>query len=139
VQVEQAKYCQELMMNAISVAMVAPSHLGLGVTCESWLSLFPVRPYSSACAQFAEVRDNSWCVPALHAALQHHLPPQDMPCMQLFGGVAADLMALVLTLSPLDKLQLMTSAFRKASTALASLKLSADDDRNSTHCELRWQ
>ena len=121
------------MINAVSVSMVAPGHLGLGVTCESWLSLFSVRSFSSACQLFLDIQENSWSQATLLVALQQHPPSQHLPCMQLFGGVAADLMALVLTLSPLDKLQLMTSAFRKASAALASLKLS--DNENSTHCE----
>ena len=139
---DQAKYCNELMLNAISVSMVNPHHLDLGVADEVWLSLFPPRSYSSARLLYEEVQGKCWSVSSLLSSLQQTSTSEELPCMELFGGVATDLASLVLALSPLDKLQLMTSAFRKATTALAVLKQRAALDKTAgtvqSKCGHRW-
>ncbi len=110
------------MINAISVSMVNPQQLDLGVASVSWLDLFPCRTYQCTQELYEEIQEGVWSLSTLLAHSQH-APSKDLPCMDLFGGVVRDLQSLVLALSPLEKLQLLTSAFRKASTALATLKL----------------
>lgn len=118
-QMEQGKYCKHLMTNAIGLSVLDPQHLELGVVNDSWLHLFPPRPFISASVLYKEVSESSSVLmcPALERESTHS------PYLEYFGGVASDLSSLPLTISPLDRVQLLTSAFRKAMTGLSNLKL----------------
>lgn len=115
---EQEKQCKQLMTNAIGLSLTNPQHLDLGIAEESWLTLFPPRSFHSVSCLYNEVAESSHSLvcPALESAV-------GLPFLEYFGGVASDLYSLPLAISPLDRVQLLTSAFRKAMTGLSNLKL----------------
>ncbi len=51
-----------------------------------------------------------------------------LPYLDYFSGVTSDLSSLPLAISPLDRLQLLISAFRKAMAGLSKLKLKPYQD-----------
>lgn len=118
-QEEQAKYCKYLMTNAIGLSIMDPRHLELGLVDESWLPLFPPRPFTTASLLYQEVIEGS----ALLTCRRFETESVNSPCLEYFGGVASDLSSLSLAISPLDRAQLLTSALRKTMAGVSNLKL----------------
>ena len=109
------------MANAVGISVVDPKHLDLGIVDDSWLILFPPRSFSSAVEVYQQVIEMFSLLP-----LPAHIPKTDLegyPYLEYFSGVISDLWSLPLAISPLDRLQLLTSAFRKAMTGLSRLKM----------------
>lgn len=100
----------------MSASVVNPEDLNLGITDESWLCLFPPRPFAEAQRLYQGFTDQQ-CLEEERETGDH-----DAQFWAHFGGVASDLTSVPLALSPLEKLQLLTSAFRKAMAALSELK-----------------
>lgn len=106
------------MTNAIGLSVVDPQHLDVGIVNESWLHLFPPRHFHSALFLYKEMTESSNLL-----SCGRNWDSSDLPYLEYFGGVATDLSLLPLAISPLDRVQLLTSAFRKAMTGLSNLKL----------------
>lgn len=106
------------MMNAIGLSVINPQDLDLGIVDKSWLHLFPPRSFSCAAKLYEEVAESS-------NLLSHafRFESTDLPYMEYFRGVMSDLFALPLAISPLDRLQLLISAFRKAMAGLSKVKI----------------
>ena len=107
------------MTNAIGLSVIDPRHLELGLVNESWLLLFPLRPFTSASLLYQEVVE----CPDLLTCHRVETESIHSPYLEYFGGVASDLSSLALAISPLDRAQLLTSALRKAMTGVSNLKL----------------
>lgn len=120
------KGCQQLMTNAIGLSVIDPQCLELGVVDESWLHLFPPRSFSSASLLYKQVAENS------NLFLKESTT--DLPYMKYFSGVSSDLFSLPLAISPLDKLQLLISAFRKAMAGLSQMKVHNLSSVGKCHC-----
>ena len=125
-QTEQMKSCQQLMINAIGLSVIDPKHLDLGLVDELWLQWFPPCSFDNASKLYKEIADSDYS-----QCFKNQLPC--LPCTQHFSGVIYDLFTLPLAISPLDRLQLLISAFRKAMLGVSRLKLCASDraDRNA--------
>lgn len=104
------------MENAIGLSIIEPHNLDLGVVEESWLLLFPPRHFIDASSLYQEVTTNS-----SSNALKSE--SSEAPYLEYFSGVMSDLQSLPLAISPLDRVQLLISAFRKAMAGLSKLKL----------------
>ena len=117
-QMEQTDCCKQLMVNSLGLSVLDPRHLQLGVVDDSWLCLFPPRTFLSVSLLYKEVTKTSSDLPNLKDEIN------SSPYMEYFGGVVSDLSSLSLAISPLDRAQLLTSAFRKAMTGLSNLKFS---------------
>lgn len=115
------------MENAIGLSIIKPQNLDLGVVEESWLLLFPPRHFldASSLYQEASLYHEVTCVSS--NALKYE---SSEPYLEYFSGVMSDLQSLPLAISPLDRVQLLISAFRKAMTGLSKLKL---EQFNSDH------
>lgn len=108
------------MTNAIGLSVTDPHFLELGIIDESWLHLFPPRSFVTASLLYMQVAGSS---EFLSCALKRDSSADTMPYMKYFGGVSSDLFSLPLAISPLDKLQILISAFRKAMAGLSQLKV----------------
>lgn len=108
------------MTNAIGLSVIDPHYLELGVVEESWLHLFPPRSFSDALLLYTQVTESSI---SLTNGLNKESTCPNLPYKKYFSGVSSDLFSLPLAISPLDKLQLLISAFRKAMAGLSQLKL----------------
>lgn len=117
------KDCQQLMTNAIGLSVIDPQCLKLGIVDESWLHLFPPRSFSSASLLYKQTTESS---NFLSCALKEEASAAS-PYMKYFSGVSSDLFSLPLAISPLERLQLLISAFRKAMAGLSRVKM---DDHN---------
>ena len=117
-QEEQTKYCKQLVENAIGLSIIEPQNLDLGVVEEAWLLLFPPRHFSDASSLYQEVTMSS---KVSSNALKSE--SKEAPYLEYFSGAMSDLQSLPLAISPLDRVQLLISAFRKATAGLSKLKL----------------
>ena len=96
-------------MNALSVSVLEPHHLNLHINPSS-LYLFPSRPFQDAVALYQQMTDS----------IPDHTSEE---FREYFGGVVSDITFLSSAISPLDRLQLLTSAFRKLMASLSRIKL----------------
>lgn len=96
--------------------MLDPRTLNLGSPDESILAIFKSRRFEVASQLYQELTDEGYLTGT--KTLE-----QDQEFQALFGGVTSDLSSIPLTISPLERLQLLTSAFRKAMATLSELKL----------------
>ena len=105
------------MMNALSASLIEPQHLNLHIGQVTSLQLFPPRNFEEAVVLYQHLTED---------------PGQDdVSCLDraseefkdYFGGVISDIASLSLTFSPLDRSQLLTSAFRKLMASLSRMKL----------------
>ena len=115
-QAHYAKFCEQLQLNCVSVSILDPRGLNLGVPDETLLNVFKRRSFEEASRLYQELTDEGYL--AGTKALE-----QDPEFRALFGGVASDLTSLPLAISPLERLQLLTSAFRKVMATLSELKM----------------
>lgn len=95
--------------------MLDPVNLDLGLIDKSWAGLFSARPFDEASQLYKDIysSDSDSSSSMVHCS----------SCGHQFDGVTSDLMAVFTAKSPLDKLQMMTSAFRKAMATLSNLKM----------------
>lgn len=94
--------------------MVDPLNHDLGLADRAWAELFSARSFDEATRLHKEIIHSSDSLSlALHCSSTGHQ----------FDGVTSDLMAVFTAKSPLEQLQMMTSALRKAMATLSSLKL----------------
>ena len=112
------KDCQKLVTNAIGLSVIDPHCLELGIVNESWLELFPPRSFLTASLLYKQVTENSNFFSS--AVLKES--SAGLPYMKYFSGVSSDLLSLPLAIAPLDRLQLLVSAFRKGMAGLSRLK-----------------
>lgn len=115
-QSHHAKFCEQLQLNSLSSSVVDPRTLNLAITEEAWLDFFQPRPFEEAVQLHQELTDKGY----LKWNRSVTLPETEL--WTHFGGVASDLFSLPPAISPLEKLQLLTSAFRKATVTLSKLK-----------------
>ena len=115
-QSENLKFCEQLRVNALSASVFPPSSLALTIPETSWLSLFPSRSFNDAILLYS--------LPTPGNPDANYEPPQLEPNLQTkFGPVVTDLYCMAKARAPLQKLQLLTSAFRKTMASLSTLKL----------------
>lgn len=93
--------------------MVDPVNHDLGLSNTSWAKLFSARPFDEATQLYKDIHSSDSVSLAVHCPSAGHQ----------FDGVTTDLLAVFAAKSPLDQLQMMTSAFRKAMATLSNLKL----------------
>ena len=98
-------------MAALAASMLDPVSLKLGVAEPAWLQLFPSRSHEDACTLYQELLQEQPTRAKEKMGAGH------------FASVTSDLSSLPLASAPLEKLQLLTSAFRKAMASLSELKL----------------
>ena len=115
-QSHHAKFCEQLQLNSVSVSIADPASLDLGVTNVSWLTCFRRRPFEEAVELYQELTDVEYLK-------GNKIGQQSSEFRAHFGGVTSDLASLPLTISPLERLQLLTSAFRKVMASLSEMKL----------------
>ena len=115
-QAHYAKFCEQLQLNSLSVSILEPQNLNLGTGNHQWLNIFKTRSFEEASRLYLELTDQQYLEGKLSRV-------HDTDFRSHFGGVASDLTSLPLAISPLERLQLLTSAFRKAMAALSELKL----------------
>jgi len=115
-QAHYAKFCEQLQLNCVSVSVLDPRSLNLGVPDEALLNVFKSRSFEEASQLYQELTDEGYL--AGTKTLE-----QDPEFRALFGGVTSDLTSLPLAISPLERLQLLTSAFRKVMATLSELKM----------------
>jgi len=115
-QAHYAKFCEQLQLNCVSVSVLDPRSLNLGVPDEALLNVFKSRSFEEASRLYQELTDEGYL--AGTKTLE-----QDLEFRALFGGVTSDLTSLPLAISPLERLQLLTSAFRKVMATLSELKM----------------
>ena len=96
--------------------MLDPRTLNLGSPDESILTIFKSRSFEVTLQLYQELTDEGYLTGT--KTLE-----QDQEFRALFGGVTSDLSSIPLAISPLERLQLLTSAFRKAMATLSELKL----------------
>ena len=117
VQSENVKFCEQLRVNALSASVLPPTSLSLHIPETSWLPLFPPRSFKDAASLYTQHTAGTDIISQ---------PPQLTPDLQAkFGPVVTDLYCMARARAPLQKLQLLTSAFRKTMASLSSLKLEA--------------
>lgn len=119
-----------MIVNAIGLSIVDPWHLDLGAVDESWLRLFPPRPFSFASLLYKQATESS---NLLSDADPFRMDSTQFPYLEYFSGFTSDLLSLPLAISPLDKLQILTSAFRKTMTGLSKLKLKLYQSDNNVN------
>ena len=107
------KYCEQLALNSLGASMVHPLNHDLGLADRAWAELFSARSFDEATHLHKEIHSSDSLPLALHCSSTGHQ----------FDGVSSDLMAVFTAKSPLEQLQMMTSALRKAMATLSSLKL----------------
>lgn len=91
--------------------MLDPVNHDLGLADSAWVKLFSARSFDEATQLYKDIHSTS-----------HH-PLHTPSARHQFDGVSTDLMAVFTAKSPLDQLQMMTSAFRKAMATLSNIKL----------------
>lgn len=91
-----------------------PLNRDLGLSNASWGNLFSARSFEEAEQLFKDIQGLSLDSTSVIA---------HQPNTKHFEGVIADLVGLFSANSPLDQLQFLTSAFRKAMATLSHLKL----------------
>ena len=96
--------------------MLDPRTLNLGSPDESILAIFKSRSFEVTLQLYQELTDEGYLTGT--KTLE-----EDQEFRALFGGVTSDLSSIPLAISPLERLQLLTSAFRKAMASLSELKL----------------
>ena len=101
-------------MNALSISVLPPSTLSLHTPESTWLHLFPPRPFDHATHLYTQPLD---------ADLTSEPPHLPSDLQDKFGAVVTDLYCMASARAPLQKLQLLTSAFRKTMASLSALKL----------------
>ena len=113
-QCENLKFCEQLRVNALSASVLLPSSLALDLPQTSWLTLFSPRPFEEAVEFYAIPLDVDLYSdpPKLHSTLEPY-----------FSSVVSDLYCMARARAPLEKLQLLTSAFRKTTATLSDLIL----------------
>ena len=114
-QTSQKKFSECLQLNSLSVSMLDPASLQLDVPSVDFLAMFPPRPFDLGIKLYREIADNLTGSPWQQSCSQEFI--------YNFGGMTSDLQSLPLANSPLEKLQLLTSAFRKCMASLSRLKL----------------
>jgi hypothetical protein len=125
---ENQKFCEQLRVNALSVSVLPPSSLSLTIPETAWLSLFPPRSFSDATLLYSQPLEDPDATSE---------PPQLAPGLQAkFGPVVTDLYCMAGARAPLQKLQLLTSAFRKTMASLSALKLQSLLEEGSTDFHL---
>ena len=97
--------------------MIDPVNLDLGLCNEAWAKLFSARSLEESSLLYKDIhKDSSLTSDSLLVvdccSTRHH-----------FDGVSTDVIGVFTAKSPLDQLQLLTSAFRKATATLSNLKL----------------
>lgn len=93
--------------------MIDPVNHDLGLSNKTWAQLFSARTFDEAIQLYKDIHSSD------SFSLQIHSPSTGHP----FDGVTTDLLTVFTAKSPLDQLQMMTSAFRKAMATLSNLKL----------------
>ena len=93
--------------------MIDPVNHDLGLGNRAWAELFSARPFDKATQLYKDIYSSESVPLAVHCPSAGHQ----------FDGVTVDLLAVFTAKSPLDQLQMMTSAFRKAMATLSNLKL----------------
>ena len=93
--------------------MVDPVNHDLGLSNKAWAQLFSARTFDEATQLYKDIHSSDSVSLVIDSPSTGHL----------FDGVTTDLLTVFTAKSPLDQLQMMTSAFRKAMAALSNLKL----------------
>ena len=107
-----------LKHTSLNVSLLNPIELGLCSRPEPWINLFQCRDFSVAMGIHSGI-DRQQCVWFKDTLA----PPPESEFMKTFGSVVFDISCLQECVSPLDKLQLLVSALRKASSVLADLRI----------------
>ncbi len=102
--------------------MVDPVNHDLGLSNRGWAELFSARSFDEATRLHKEIHSSDSLSLILHCSSPGHQ----------FDGVTVDLTAVFTAKSPLDQLQMMTSALRKAMATLSTLKLKPLLDHSSS-------
>ena len=113
-QLKTAKYCEQLALNSLGSSLIDPQHHDLGLTNESWHHLFSARLFEDA----MEMHKDIHCTYTFSSVAQSYRSTTPH-----FDGMVADLIGVFTAPSPLEQLQLLTSAFRKTMATLSNLKL----------------
>ena len=113
-QSENLKFCEQLRVNALSISVLPPTDLPLHIPDTSCLQLFPPRSFQHATQLYSQ---------PVEADVYSDPPHLNSELQANFGPVVTDLYCMVRARAPLQKLQLLTSAFRKTTAALSTLKL----------------
>ena len=92
--------------------------LGLCTKPEPWIDLFQCRDFSAA-MEIHSSFDRQQCVWFKDTLA----PPPESQFMRTFGSVVFDISCLQECVTPLDKLQLLISALRKATSVLSELRM----------------
>lgn len=92
--------------------------LGLCTKPEPWIDLFQCRDFSAA-MEIHSSFDRQQCVWFKDILA----PPPESQFMRTFGSVVFDISCLQECVTPLDKLQLLVSALRKATSVLSELRM----------------
>ena len=117
-QKEHSEVCLRLKHTSLNVSLLNPIELGLCSRPEPWINLFQCRDFSVAMGIHSGI-DRQQCVWFKDTLA----PPPESEFMKTFGSVVFDISCLQECVSPLDKLQLLVSALRKASSVLADLRI----------------
>ena len=110
--------CTRLKVTSLNVSLLDPMELGLSSRPEPWVSLFQCRDFSVAIEIHASLTQQQ-C-----AQFKNSLGPSpESQFMKSFGSVVWDISCLQECISPLDKLKLLVSALRKATSVVTDLRL----------------
>ena len=129
-QTENLKLCEQLRLNALSVSVLPPHSLALQLPQAAWLHLFSPRSFEEAVTLFPQ--ESLQYSGAAHKYLDVPSLPSELHTY--FGSVTSDLYHMAGARAPLEKLQLLTSAFRKTMAILSDLKLSALLEKGQNSC-----
>ena len=113
-QLKHTKYCEQLALNSLGASLIEPHHHDLGLTKDTWVSLFSARPFEEA----IELHKSIHCIESFSSVEDSY-----RSTTPLFDGMIADLVEVLRAASPLEQLQFLTSAFRKTMATLSTLKL----------------
>lgn len=118
-QSSEHKFCEGLQLNSLGVSLVDPASLELDLPNKEFLAMFLPRSFELATELYKEMMANGFSV-ADGVPWQH----TQLNCSSHdFRGMTFDLQSLPLVSSPIGKLQLLTSAFRKCMASLSQLKV----------------
>lgn len=109
----ESKLCERLQFNSLGASLLTPDPN----TPPSIAALFPPLNFELVMQRYQEIKGDATPLPWQSTCSQNY--------MEYFGGMTFDLECLSHAHAPLEKLQLLTSAFRKTMTSLSALQSSA--------------
>ena len=120
-QVKHSVFCWHLQVNSLNVSILEPASLSLSHQAEPWIGFFHGRSFEEAEEMFRSLSEEP-------CDLAADTPTNGTQCLEgsafhsRFGGVLSDLQRVPGAGHPMPRLQLLTSAFHKAMTAVAEIK-----------------